>query len=520
VADKDFIVKNGLLVGKTSTSVADAGLVFNATNNYLGLTRASGAALFLNRNTDDGTIAEFRKDNAAVGSIGTQDGTLQIDGTTGSTGLLFGASNIYPRDNGANSDGGVDLGGSTIRWRDLFLSGGIQGAAAGSIVINEAGLDVDFRVESDTLTHALFVEGSSGNVGIGTTSPDTIIHVMHSTSPTLTLERNSTSLADSNVIGRISMAHKDSNDAGVAVQIIGRAEGTAGAAGLAFNTGTPTSIAERVRIDSSGNLLVSTTIVPGSLISTSTETGVGISTNGYIAAARASATAYFNRLTTDGVIVNFGKDGSTVGSIGTQGGDMQLGTGTIGLRFKDADSTIQPQNLVTSAGNDATIDLGTSVARFKDLYLSGGVYLGGVVAANLLEDYEEGTFDVTLLCNGISGTKTCQYTKIGNMVTVNFSDKASSSSYWGIFTGSTAGQAVTITSSLPFTPNSNGGFKISGSRSLSAPEFLYVGWRRSATDLYLGTVDQNLYYPNNNATKLNTQTNITIQGSGSYMTIE
>jgi hypothetical protein len=38
-------------------------------------------------------------------------------------------------------------------------------------VFNDAGADVDFRVESDTVDHALFVEGSSGNVGIGTSSP-------------------------------------------------------------------------------------------------------------------------------------------------------------------------------------------------------------------------------------------------------------------------------------------------------------------------------------------------------------
>ena len=38
-----------------------------------------------------------------------------------------------------------------------------------AVVINESGADVDFRVESDSLTHALFVQGSGGKVGIGTT---------------------------------------------------------------------------------------------------------------------------------------------------------------------------------------------------------------------------------------------------------------------------------------------------------------------------------------------------------------
>jgi hypothetical protein len=39
--------------------------------------------------------------------------------------------------------------------------------ANGGAVFNEAGADVDFRVESDTVDHALFVQGSDGNVGIG-----------------------------------------------------------------------------------------------------------------------------------------------------------------------------------------------------------------------------------------------------------------------------------------------------------------------------------------------------------------
>jgi len=33
--------------------------------------------------------------------------------------------------------------------------------------INSDGLDLDFRVESDNLTHALFIDGANGNVGMG-----------------------------------------------------------------------------------------------------------------------------------------------------------------------------------------------------------------------------------------------------------------------------------------------------------------------------------------------------------------
>ena len=37
----------------------------------------------------------------------------------------------------------------------------------GAVTINDTGADVDFRVESDTKTNALFVDGGTGNIGIG-----------------------------------------------------------------------------------------------------------------------------------------------------------------------------------------------------------------------------------------------------------------------------------------------------------------------------------------------------------------
>ena len=70
------------------------------------------------------------------------------------------------------------------------------------------------------------------------------------------------------------------------------------------------------------------------------------------------------------------------------------------------------------------MDLGTSAARFKDLYLSGGVYLGGTGAANLLDDYEEGTY-VATLTPSTSGSitlntsfDTLSYTKVGRIVSI------------------------------------------------------------------------------------------------------
>jgi hypothetical protein len=49
----------------------------------------------------------------------------------------------------------------------------------------------------------------------------------------------------------------------------------------------------------------------------------------------------------------------------------------------------------------------------------GGVYLGGSGSTNLLDDYEEGTFSLSVLTSGYTlSTNTCFYTKVGRVVTL------------------------------------------------------------------------------------------------------
>jgi len=135
-------------------------------------------------------------------------------------------------------------------------------------------------------------------------------------------------------------------------------------------------------------------------------------------------TAVLNRLSTDGTIVDLQKDGTSVGSIGSSNGAERLYmvNDSTGLSFLGDFSKILPCDSA-GAPRDAAIDLGQgSGGRFKDLHLSGGVYLGGTGAANKLDDYEEGTFTPTLFGTGGTITENLQsgtYTKIGRVVTCN-----------------------------------------------------------------------------------------------------
>jgi hypothetical protein len=150
--------------------------------------------------------------------------------------------------------------------------------------------------------------------------------------------------------------------------------GTGGAANLTFDTAG----SERARLDASANLLVGTT---SDNVANQTGTTQGVRIAGgsvkNIQVASTGTTAYFNRLTTDGSIAEFRKNGSTVGLIGTVNSNIYLGTGDTGIYFNANDDSIYPINTTTIAGRDNGVDLGKSDTRFKDLYLSGSIHSSG-----------------------------------------------------------------------------------------------------------------------------------------------
>jgi hypothetical protein len=90
--------------------------------------------------------------------------------------------------------------------------------------------------------------------------------------------------------------------------------------------------------------------------------------------------------------------------------------------------------------------LGLTTARWRNLYLSGGVYLGGTGAANKLDDYEFGTWTPTVTSSvGTITSVTSQigtYTKIGRLVTLQYQ--------FNIATLGTASGNI-IVSGMPFT---------------------------------------------------------------------
>lgn len=234
-----------------------------------------------------------------------------------------------------------------------------------------------------------------------------------------------------------------------------------------------------------------------------------------------------DRATSDGTVIDVQKDGATIGSIGTVSSDINIFSTTAnhtGLRF--ALNSVLPTN-ASGAVVDGAVDLGKSSAnyRFRDLYLSGGMYVGGTASANHLDDYEEGEFDITTARSGTSGTDvrptvTGQYLKIGRMVFIDFTQKNSTAPYTrNGDSGYSSGQSLTITSNLPFTPASSNSERLGHGRTLNDVDSLAVGWRNGSTVIYLGTCDDNNYVKHNNATTSNNQSNVTVQAQFCYFTL-
>lgn len=118
-----------LLVGKTASSFTTAGveLAQGGTAGKVQIMRSSGGLTVVNT-TDDGAAISIYKETAAVGSIGTVSGYLYVGGTAGDDAFLsFGANGVRPSTSaGAARDAAIDLGGSSNRFKDLYLSGKVQ----------------------------------------------------------------------------------------------------------------------------------------------------------------------------------------------------------------------------------------------------------------------------------------------------------------------------------------------------------------------------------------------------------
>jgi hypothetical protein len=367
-----------LLVGKTTSSSATAGITLEPAGAVVA-TRDGGECFIANRKSSDGAIIQLRKDQSTVGSIGN-NGTRLFAGS-GATGLMYDGSNNYivPWNTSTNAgrDGAIDLGVSTFRYKDLHLSGsgyfgtnvgigttsptgdltiGRNGNASGGNIMlgsatnatNKYGVITSQSYNSTTDSEgfaAIATQGISGanlvTVGGGISEVDSATQLRFYTS-SATGTRTGTERMRIDSSGRVGIGTSSpSANLTVSGTGVGAAidwTNTTASTGRSYrwvslNNGTGFAIedltagSERMRIDSSGNLLVgqSSTITPGL---NNTTTGLSLNNNGYIFASKANDNvAWFNRNTSDGSIISLRKNGTNVGSIGTASSGITFASG-------------------------------------------------------------------------------------------------------------------------------------------------------------------------------------------------
>ena len=373
-----------------------------ATDTYAMIGSDSAHSMSLNTN---GVQRVFLDTSGNVG-VGTSSPAVDLDvgdTTNGAIWVRGVAASTTPSGTPASpTDGGLYLGDNSSQARWAFL----PAETAGQDYLNL------FTDVSNAWYHVMSFERATGNIGIGTTNPNSLLEVGDGDTTT----DNSVISIIGGSLGFSSLLLGDPDDINSgAVQY----DHTNDRLALRSNN------ADRAYLDSSGNFLV------GKSNTTFSTSGARLGSSGEAEITRDSATPLsLNRTTTDGNVLTCFKDGSSVGSIGIEGtNNLYLG-GSVsnhgGILFSDIGAS-QPTMLPCSTAGvlaDNAVNIGNATYRWESIYLGTGAYIGGTGAANLFDDYEEGTWTPTIqdttFSDGEGQSYTTQvgtYTKVGRQVT-------------------------------------------------------------------------------------------------------
>tara|TARA_R100001463_G_scaffold42137_2_gene88571 strand:- start:18024 stop:20048 length:2025 start_codon:yes stop_codon:yes gene_type:complete len=340
----------------------------------LDLTRASASP------ADGDLIGTIRYLSDDDGGTATVFGEIQVEADDVTDGTEDAEMRLMIRNNG-NLRNAVEIG-------------------ATEVVFNENSDDVNFRVESDTVTHALFVQGSDGSVGLGTSSPSRQIHLASSV-PALRLEDTDVSGLYGEIVqlsaGDLSF-RADHGDVQESSSMSFSVDGS-----------------EAMRLTSSGLLGVNTTSPKGMVHVTNTGTRPNFLSSG-------AGDADLDFAVDSDEVMQLGRFNKTTEAVDAIVMSLEL----------DGDVTIEDGNLVVANGHG--IDFSAT---------------SGTGESEILDDYEEGTFTPTLEASSgsnptVGGSASGRYTKIGDMVTVYMS-------VTNITGGDSASGNLEI-HSLPFAP--------------------------------------------------------------------
>ena len=266
----------------------------------------------------------------------------------------------------------------------LLVAAGIEAVSEGDFSASSNATRLSFKTgASETATEKMTIK-SDGNVAIGTTSPSTRLHIVtpdNTTANKITQGFGSARADGSDVVAGgfdSEFVTRDGNvNTGAFIRVLdvntnSSFPTTVRGGVLSFGTvdgtdGASTDADEKMRITHGGDVQIGTTTARPDNYSGS-GSGTEFSTLGLLRIARNGDMLILNRISTDGDMLNFSKDGSGFGQIGLSGGNNMYisGTQTDHCGFTFATNQILPTTQGTA--NDDTVDLGSSSNRYDDVF--------------------------------------------------------------------------------------------------------------------------------------------------------
>ena len=277
---RNFTIGGNLTVNGTTTTVntetveiEDHNLVIAANTGYNQLTSeypgAGGAYAGILWGTGDAGAASsvsltyqtnkgFAFEGGNVG-IGTTSPSAKLSITNGGAegveiqpGLSSGLNRITNFNRTTSTYNKLAIDASEI---DLKASGSSVVAVSGSVLtVNPNSLDYDFHVKPDTGV-GMFVQGSSGNVGIGTANPARLLHLKNSNSA---IAFETPIDANGSAFAQIKSG-RDGNSGYSSTIEFATTESTAAVPTFGNNGSGGSGFVTRMLIDSSGNVGIGTT---------------------------------------------------------------------------------------------------------------------------------------------------------------------------------------------------------------------------------------------------------------------